>query len=349
MPNAYTQSQINRMLQSGEAKEGPLRRAVTSVKTGKIISNGVVKSATLPPAIITKTDNYIVYNDIDIQLFKNEVREQTSIILQALKNHRLSNAGVEYQQFLDQFTALMEHPTEPHLNLVRSKGIDLYATLENEFMIVCDEINPANNPNQDQEKIFYAVAEANLNLFFHMIIINLAKFSHLDTVQSQLRSKLKSFKNILQKLLNDYVFAESNGAAPWGKEVDEWKTLYGWLLLKENDLTTAMAIYENHENIKRQMSFPDLFSKVMSVLTQQYNNTYTHSEIITSTFTYGGIPKRRVFIAQQIAYYIQQCNQIHNYLDELVSEADNISGTTEELVLDIQNLIMQPATENFIP
>jgi len=168
MPKAYTQSQINEMLKSGEAKEGQLRRAVTSVKTGKIISNEIVQSASLPPAIVTKSDTYIVYNDIGIQQFKNEVREQTSIILQALRNNAFSNSGVQYQQFLDQFAALMEHPTDDHLNLVRSKGIDLYATLENELVATADEINPENNPDQDKEKKFYAVAEANLNLFIHI-------------------------------------------------------------------------------------------------------------------------------------------------------------------------------------
>lgn len=350
MPKAHTQSQINEMLKSGEAKQGPLRRAITSVKSGKIISNEIVQSTTLPPAIVTKSDIYIVYNDIDIQQFKKEVREQTNIILQTLRNTTFSNAGVQYQQFIDQFAALMELPTDDHLNLVRSKGIDLYATLENEFVATADEIHPVKNPDQGLEKRFYAVAEANLNLFVHMIIINLAKFNRLDDVQGQLRAKIALFRSKLQTLLNKYVFAESDGSdRPSGKDVDEWRTLYGWLLLKENDLVTAMAIYDNDENIKGQITFQKLFSEVMSVFTPQNGRESTHSEIIRETFGCLGIPESRVRIARQIAYYLQQCDQVRSYLDELVLETNNLSDSTMEPNLDIRSLIIHPAKDNLIP
>lgn len=350
MPKAHKQSQINEMLKSGEVKQGPLRRTVTSVKTGKIISNEIVQSTTLPPAIVTKSDIYIIYNDIDIQQFKKEVRDQTSIILQALRNNAFSNAGVQYQQFLDQFAALMELPTDDHLNLVRSKGIDLYATLENEFVATADEIHPVKNPDQGLEKRFYAVAEANLNLFVHMIIINLSKFNRLDDVQGQLRAKIALFRSKLQTLLNKHIFAESDGTEmPSGIDVDEWKTLYGWLLLKENDLVTAMAIYDNNESIKDQITFPELFSDVMSVFTPQYGRESTHSEIIRATFGYQGIPESRVRIARQIAYYLQQCDQVRSYLDELVLETNNLSDTTMEPKLDIRSLIIHPPEDNLIP
>lgn len=350
MPKAHTQSQINEMLKSGEAKEGPIRRAVTSVKTGKIISNEIVKSTTLPPAIVTKSDIYTIYNDIDIQQFKKEVREQTSIILQALRNTAFSNAGVQYQQFLDQFAALMELPTDDHLNFVWSKGIDLYATLENEFVATADEIHPAKIPDQALEKRFYAVAEANLNLFVHMIIINLAKFNRLDDVQGLLRAKIELFRSKLQILLNKHVFVKPDGTEwPSDIDVDDWRTLYGWLLIKENDLATAMAIYDNDENIKGQLTFPELFSNVMSVFTPQFGREPTHSEIIRTTFGYGGVPELRVRIARQIAYYIQQCDQVRGYLDELVSETNNVSDATMEPKLDIRSLIIHSAADNLVP
>ncbi|OWY77107.1 hypothetical protein [Pantoea sp. AMG 501] len=133
MAKAHSQSRINELLESGEAIEGPLRRIVTSVRTGRIISNGIVQSKNLPPAIVTKIETHITYNVADIEQFKNEVRAQTDIILQSLRNNTFNNSGVLYQQFLDQFTALMESPTDGHLNLVWSKGIDLYSTLQNEF------------------------------------------------------------------------------------------------------------------------------------------------------------------------------------------------------------------------
>ncbi|GAK26292.1 hypothetical protein SLIQ_06435 [Serratia liquefaciens FK01] len=349
MPKAHTQSQINEMLKSGEAKQGPLRTTVTSVKTGKIISNEIVQSTTLPTAIVTKSDIYFIYNDIDIQQFKNEVRNQTSMILQALRNTEFSNAGVQYQQFLDQFAALMELPTDDHLNLVRSKGIDLYATLENEFVAAAGEIHPVNNPGQDLEKRFYAVAEANLNLFVHMIIINLAKFNRLDDVQGQLREKIALFRSKLKTLLNNHIFAGSDGTSiSSGKNVDEWRTLYGWLLLKENDLATAMEIYDNDENIKSQITFPKLFRDVMSVLSSQCSRSSTHSEIIMETFGFRGVPKSRIRIARQIAYYLQQCDQVSSYLDELVSETKDWSDTTMEPTLDIRSLIIHPAADNLV-
>lgn len=347
MEKVYTQSEINKMLKSGEAIEGPLRQVVTSVKTGKILSNGIVQAVTLPPAIVTRSDTYVYYNDIDIKQFKDEVKVQTSIIVQELRDGRFNNAGVQYQQFLDQFVACMESPTQDHLSLVRAKGIDLYATLQDSFMATAGAINPYNNLDQDVEKKFYALAEANLNLFFHMIIINLAKFNRIDDVQGQLRSKLEFFKDKLQTLLNDYVFAKPD-ANQWrdSSDVDEWKTLYGWILLNDYDLATAMAIYDNHENIINQCTFPELFKKVMAVFTPSYGTKPTHPQIIRDNFTYAAVQETRVRIAKQIAYYIQQCKQIHAYLDELISQSSDVPNNATELELDIKSLVLPPAADN---
>ncbi|OWY77108.1 hypothetical protein CDN97_09365 [Pantoea sp. AMG 501] len=182
-----------------------------------------------------------------------------------------------------------------------------------------------------------------------MIIINLAKFNCLDDVQRLLRSKIELFKNKLQLPLKKIIFAEPDGTPrPTDIEVEEWKTLYGWILLKENDLAAAMSIYEKVENMKSQLTFPELFSKVMSVFTPVYGKAPTHWDVITNNFTFSGIPESLIRIAQKIAYYLQQCDIVLGYLDVLVSEDKNVSDTSVEIELDIRSLVFQSTAEKII-
>lgn len=130
---------------------------------------------------------------------------------------------------------------------------------------------------------------------------------------------------------------------PSGVDIHDGKLLYGWILLKNGDIDSAESIYRYDYNMREQVTFSDLFKKVMSLINERpkkFHQELTFREIMNDTFGMGGVPESRVRIALQIAYYLQQCETIRRYIEELTNGSDDDISCAPDL--DMQSLLTSP-------
>ncbi|MBM6608423.1 hypothetical protein JTF19_19870 [Enterobacteriaceae bacterium RIT814] len=325
-------SDIERMVATGEAVKEPPRQAIRETRTGRIIQNNRLPEM-LPTYLIAVQSKTLIYNDVDVEAFNREVRQQTTRILDAIGDERFDNAGIAYQQFIDQYDACFEMPSMNVLAEVKRRGIDLYAVLENLGNRLMADLSISNQLNEETECRFYAVTDAHINLFFYMLTLNLALHNKIDNVQRQLRMKLGLLDNRLRTLLNEYIYANQNGYIQDGKPVSE--TLYGWILLEENQLDTARVIYKADASPKKPPHFSDLHAAVMSVYKINY---LTPDAIRDRAFRGNGFSDIRSHIAHRLCYYLNQTAQIRAYLDELTQGSEN--NDTEDATVDVRSFLL---------
>lgn len=334
-------SEIERMLSTGEAVAEAPRQPIREVSSGKILSNAIVKPVNLPAFLIQRTETNIWYNDIDVQSLIREVRAQASQVIEVIKDSEFEIAGEKYQQFLDNFAVCMETPTQNYLEKVKMMGVSLYATLSRQITRLADAIHPHDIPNEATERRFCAVVEANLNLFIHLLIINLAMSNRIDESSGVIREKLTSLESTLHSLLHKHVFPRRDHRYLNGdNQVEESSLIYGWILLHEGDITMAESLYRYDYHTNTQITFPDLFKNVMKLINtppKPLKKENTFREHMNDTFGRGGVPESRVRMTLQIAYYLQQCETIRGYITELTTgSVDEISCAPD---IDMQSLL----------
>ncbi|MBP2834755.1 hypothetical protein [Dickeya parazeae] len=329
-------SDIEKMVEAGDAVKEQPRQAIRETSTGRIISNERVPEM-LPTYLIAMQTNTLIYNDVDVEAFNQEVRQQVSRILDAMRDERFENASIAYQQFIDQYDACFEMPSTEVLAKVKRRGIDLYAVLEHQGNRLTAEMRVGHNHHYESRRRFNAVTEAQINLFFYMLTLNLALHNKIDNAQKQLRTKLGSLEARLRMLLNEYIYANQNGYIQDGKPASE--TLYGWILLKQNNLSAAQSIYCADSDPKKHAHFNDLHAAVMSVYeTAKYQSV---DAIRNAAFQEGGLSDLRAQIASQLCFYLSQTGQIRAYLDELTQGADY--NETNDATVDVRSLLI-PST-----
>jgi len=332
-------SEIEKKVAAGEAVKEQPRQVIRDRINGQIISNERVPEA-LPTYLIAMQSNTLIYNDVDVEAFNREVRQQVARILDAIGDERFEKAGIAYQQFIDQYDACFEMPSMSVLSEVKRRGIDLYAVLEHQGSRLAVELGIRNEPGKETVRRFNAVTEAHIHLFFYMLTLNLALHNKIDNVQRQLRMKLGLLDDRLRTLLNEYIYANENGYIQDGKPASE--TLYGWILLEQNDLGAAWSIYSAESGPKKHAHFADLHAAVMSVYkTSSYK---TVDDIQYSAFSLGGLSDSRAQIALRLCYYLQQTAQIRAYLDELTQGSEN--NETEDATVDVRSLLLPSASQN---
>lgn len=328
-------SDIERKVAAGEAVKEQPRQVIRETSTGRIISNKRMPEM-LPTYLIAVQSNTLVYNDIDVESFHREVRQQVSRILDAIRDERFDNAGIAYQQFIDQYDSCFEMPSSELLRMVKQRGVDLYAVLEGLGTRLTDEMRIESRPGEQTEHRFNAVTDAHINLFFYMLTLNLAIHNKIDSVQKQLRTKLSFLEERLRTLLREYIHADQRGALYQG-DIPASRTLYGWILLEQNDLDTARGIFKNDPDLNNHMSFAKLHAEVMNIY-QGRSRNYTPKELRDDEFRSRGLSDARVRIALKLCYYLNQINQIRMYIDELTQGSDN--KDTNEATVDVQSQLL---------
>lgn len=334
-------SEIEKKVAAGEAIKEQPRQVIRNTITGQIMSNERVPEM-LPTYLIAVQSSTLIYNDVDVEAFNREVRQQVAKILDAIKDEQFANAGIAYQQFIDQYDDCFEMPSPAGLADVRRRGIDLYAVLEHHGNRLAAVMGIKNRPDAESERRFYAVTEAHINLFFYILMLNLALNNKIDNAQRQLRMKLGLLDERLRTLLNEYIYADSRGAI-YNGEIEGSQTLYGWILLEQNDLDIAQVIYKNDLNLKNSMNFAALHAEVMSIY--QKKSTYqAPEELRQEAFRGCGLSDDRVRIAKQLCSYLHQTAQIRAYIDELTVGSDNPEA--EDATVDIRSLLLPSASQN---
>lgn len=160
-----TRSEFEKKVKAGEVVLEPPRQAGRDAATGRFISNKRLPEM-LPPYLIGQQMNITYYNDIDVEAFKREVSKQVNRILDDIKGERFNEAGIKYQQFMDQYDACFEMPSQEGLQDVKRRGIDLYAILENQGVFLTDELHLQKNPREESLRRFSGITDAHINLFF---------------------------------------------------------------------------------------------------------------------------------------------------------------------------------------
>ncbi|EOL9010492.1 hypothetical protein ACRV4U_004064 [Cronobacter sakazakii] len=333
-------SDIEKMVAAGDAVKEQPRQTIRETITGRIISNERVPEM-LPTYLIAMQSNTLIYNDVDVEAFNREVRQQVSRILDVIRDERFENAGIAYQQFIDQYDACFEFPSTDVLGEVKRRGIDLYAVLEHQGNRLTAEMGVGQAPDIESERRFNAVTEAHINLFFYMLTLNLALHNKIDNVQKQLRIKLAALEERLNNLLREYIYADGRGVRPQG-EIDGSQTLYGWILLEQNDLDAARAIYRYDLPLKNDMSFTALHAEVMSIYHKRYTSA-TPGELRSDAFRRRGLSDARVRIALRLCFYLKQTAQIRAYLDELTQGSEN--NETQDATVDVRSLLLPSAVQ----
>ncbi|TDX12036.1 hypothetical protein EDF88_4634 [Buttiauxella sp. BIGb0552] len=331
----HKRSDIDRRVAAGEAVKEQPRQTIRDRMTGQIISNERVAEK-LPSYLIAMQSNTLIYNDIDVEAFQREVRQQVSRILDAIKDERFENASIQYQQFIDHYDTCFETPSEYELRESKLRGTDLYAVLEHHGKRLTAEMG-IKQRDEESERRFNAVTEAHINLFFYMLTLNLALDNKIDSVQKQLRLKLGLLEERLRGLLREYIYADQIGRIEYGN-IDGSLTLYGWVLLQQNELDTAWTIYSHDQSLKDKTSFSALHNEVMSIYHKKRYSTETPQELRDSAFLRRGLSDDRVRIALKLCYYLDQTAQIREYLDELTQDADN--KETNNATVDVKTLLL---------
>jgi hypothetical protein len=329
-------SEIEKMIATGEAIVESPRQPIRETITGRIISNKRI-SEQLPTYLIGLQTNNIFYNDIDVEAFQREVRQQISRILDTIRDERFGDAGIAYQQFIDLYDACFEMPSPEELNAVKRCGVKLYAILEDQGSRLSSELSLNNQPGDEAERRFNAVTEAHINLFFYMLTLNLALHNQIDSVQGQLRSKIGLLENRLGTLLREYIYAGENGWTS-ANGIHPSETLYGWILLKQNNLDDAqeLFLYDTNTNFTGE-GFSQLHAKVFSVYltAPDYKEA---SQIRRSAFSNRGMTDSRARIALRLCYYLQQTKQLRQYIDELTQ--GSAEQETNEATVDIRSHLL---------
>ncbi|HCH6765260.1 TPA: hypothetical protein NK775_001913 [Serratia marcescens] len=335
-------SEIEKKVAAGEAIKEQPRQVIRNTITGQIMSNERVPEM-LPTYLIAVQSSTLIYNDVDVEAFNREVRQQVAKILDAIKDEQFANAGIAYQQFIDQYDDCFEMPSPAGLADVRRRGIDLYAVLEHHGNRLAAVMGIKNRPDAESERRFYAVTEAHINLFFYILMLNLALNNKIDNAQRQLRMKLGLLDERLRTLLNEYIYADSRGAI-YNGEIEGSQTLYGWILLEQNDLDIAQVIYKNDFNLKNTTSFAALHGEVMSIYHKRCTSDETPGELRKEAFSRRGLSDDRVRIASRLCHYLEQTAQIRAYIDELTAGSDNPEA--EDATMDVRSLLLPSASQN---
>lgn len=317
-----------------EAPRQPGRDAAT----GRFVSNKRLPEM-LPPYLIGQQMNITYYNDVDVEAFKRAVRSQVTRILDDIREQRFNDTGIRYQQFIDHYDACFEMPTPEGLRDVRGRGIDLYAILEHQGISVTEELHIKNRPGEASLRSFTAITDAHINLFFYMLELNLALHNQIESVQGQLRIKLAQLEGRLSELLKMYIYGDDRGNL-WGGDIPASRTLYGWILLEQNNLGLAIDIY----NTDPCRELNDGFEAVHAEVFKCYTDAGHYDQIgyvKNQQFCDRGLTNQRVQIAQKLCYYLQQIQKIHQYIDELTRGSDDPAST--EVTVDIRSLLIPQA------
>ncbi|HCD6651332.1 TPA: hypothetical protein NDU49_003484 [Citrobacter freundii] len=337
----HKRSDVEKKVAAGEVVKEQPRQAIRDTVTGRIISNERVPEM-LPAYLIAMQSNTLIYNDVDVEAFQQEVRKQVTRILDVIRDERFENAGIAYQQFIDQYDACFEMPSVAVLGEVKRRGIDLYAVLEHQGTRLTAEMSVGDRHDKESERRFNAVTEAHINLFFYMLTLNLAIHNKIDNVQKQLRTKLSFLEERLRSLLHEYIYADKRGwIAPDNLHSSE--TLYGWILLQQNDLDTARVIYRNDQRLREPNSFSALHAEVMSIYHKR-NTSQTPGDLRSSAFSGRGLSDDRVRIALNLCYYLKQTAQIRAYLNELTQGSEN--NETEDATVDVRSLLIPSMSQH---
>lgn len=160
-------------------------------------------------------------------------------------------------------------------------------------------------------------------------------FNQIDSVQGQLWIKLAALEQRLCKLLNEYIYAGSNGWMQQGP-IPASQSLYGWILLEMNNLDMAKAIYLYDKNAGDQMTFSELHTEVMGIF-KNSNRCKTYDAVLQSEFFNRGLSNSRAYIAEKLYYYLMQTNRIRQYIDELTEGSDNDDPHTA--TVDVKSLL----------
>lgn len=331
-------SEIEKMVATGEAIKEPPRQPIRETSTGRLISNQRVPEM-LPTYLIAMQSNTFIYNDVDVKAFQQEVSQQSSRLLAAMKDTQFDNAGITYQQFIDQYDACFESPSEGELREVKRQGIKLYAVLDYQGDRLASEFKIKNPWNTEAEQRFNAVTEAHINLFFYMLTLNLALDNRIDGTQKQLRIKLGQLEKRLEDLLYKFIYANDVDYIS-ERYKNHASNLYGWLLLKENDLNSALKIYQHDSDMHQRKDFNAVFKQVMNIY--RFDNEIPARSIQDNALNGHGFSGRRLKIALRLCHYLEQTAQIRFYLDELTNGSEN--PETEDATVDVKSLLLPPTS-----
>ncbi|HEJ7033279.1 TPA: hypothetical protein ACKQDJ_004723 [Serratia marcescens] len=333
-------SEIEKKVTVGEAVKEQPRQIIRDKSTGQFISNERV-AETLPTYLIAMQSNTLIYNDVDVEAFNREVRQQAARILDAIKDEQFENAGIAYQQFIDQYDDCFEMPSPAGLADVRRRGIDLYAVLEQHGKRLAEDmsVKTLRNNNEKEVSRFYAITEAHINLFFYILMLNLALNNKIDSAQKQLRIKLGQLEKRLEDLLYKFIYAND---VDYISELykNNASNLYGWLLLKENDLNSALKIYQHDSDMHQRKDFNAVFKQVMNIY--RFDNEIPARSIQDNALNGHGFSGRRLKIALRLCHYLEQTAQIRFYLDELTNGSEN--PETEDATVDVKSLLLPPTS-----
>lgn len=341
-----TRSECEKKEKAGEVILEPPRQPGRDAATGRFVSNKRVPGM-LPPFLIRQQMNIAIYNDIDVEAFKREVRDQVSRVLDDLREERFSDAGIRYQQFIDRYDDCFAMPAREKFERVRERGIDLYAILERQGAILTDELQLRNNPGAESLRRFSGITDAHINLFFYMLELNLALSNQIDIVQGQLLAKLAQLENRLTALLKTYIYGDVQGTMWSDPEVRTFnipasQTLYGWILLEQNNLQVAMDIYAIDPCLQDHEGFAALHDEVFDAY-KKAGDYVTIASVKREHFWHRGLTDLRVQIAHKLGYYLQQIQHIRQYIDELTHGSDGpVPG---EATVDIRSLLIPPPRE----
>lgn len=178
-----------------------------------------------------------------------------------------------------------------------------------------------------------------------MLELNLALSNPIDIVQGQLLTKLARLEHRLTELLKTYIYGDFQGRVWSNPEVRSFdmpasKTLYGWILLEQNDLQMVMDIYAIDPYLKHHEGFAALHNEVFKC----YKDAGHYDQIgyvKNQQFCGRGLTNQRVQIAQKLGCYLQQIQLIRQYIDELTRGSDDPAST--EVTVDIRSLLIPQA------
>lgn len=338
-----TRSECEKKENAGEVILEPPRQPGRDAVTGRFVSNKRVPGM-LPPFLIRQQMN-ITFNNIDAEDLMRKVRDQVSRILDDIREERFSDAGSRYEQFIDHYADCSVLPSPEKFERVRERGIDLYTILERQGTILTDELHLRNNPGAESLRRFSGITDAHINLFFYMLELNLALSNPIDIVQGQLLTKLAQLEYRLTALLKTYIYGDFQGRVWSDPEVRSFdmpasKTLYGWILLEQNDLQMAMDIYAIDPCLQTHKGFAALHNEVFDAY-KEAGDWETIASVKREHFFNRGLTDLRVQIAHKLGYYLQQIQLIRQYIDELARGSDDPAST--EVTVDIRSLLIPQA------
>lgn len=148
-----TRSEFDKKVEAGKVIPEPPRQPGRDAATGRFVSNKRLPGG-LPTYLIRQQMNITFYNDIDVEAYKRYVRDQVRRILDDIREERFSDAGISYQQFIDQCDDCFAMPSPEGFETVRRRGIDLYAILERQGTNLTKELHLQNKPDAESLRRF---------------------------------------------------------------------------------------------------------------------------------------------------------------------------------------------------